>query len=764
MLYAVMSGFVAAALLPLLHRFLGARSSLVAAVVPLALTVWFATSLPRVASGEVLVSQSSWLPEIHLELGFRLDGLSLLFALLISAIGALVILYTSAYLHGNPRQHQFVSATLMFMASMLGVVLADNLVLLFIFWELTSFTSYLLIGFDHEKEESRKAALQALLVTGLGGLFLLAGVLLLGTAAGSFSLTEILRADRALAGHADYPVILGLILVGAFSKSAQTPFHFWLPNAMQAPTPASAYLHSSTMVKAGVYLLARLNPVLGGTEAWIGWLTAVGVLTLLTGALMASAQVYLKRLLAYTTVAALGFMVMLLGIGSERAVQAAVVFLMAHACYKASLFLVAGIITHETGEADVRRLGGLLRFMPVAGACSVVAAVSMAGLPLSFGFVAKELVYASVLDRFLVFIPAVAASLLFVVVAFQVGIKPFLPGSSDSSGTPHEAPPAMLAGPVILGLACLAGGFFPQAFAGALAASAAAAIQGGPVSELDLQAWHGITPESVASALTLMLGIAAVFATGHWVRIGSAMKPLANFGPDRVYVAKLKGLNLLAVWQTRVLQSGSLRRYVAIIVLAMVGLFGLSVLRSGELPILNRNTPLTLPSLILGLLIMLGAIGSMIATSRISAVAALGVVGFCVSLIYVLHGAPDLAMTQLVVEALGAVLLVSAFLNLPSFHDRKRWVGRFRDAVVAILGGLAMTLMTLMANDVQLAPSIAHYFAETSVLLGHGRNIVNVILVDFRALDTLGEITVLAIAGASAVALLKLRMAAKRRS
>lgn len=764
MLYAVMSGFVAAALLPLLHRFLGERSSLVAAVVPLALTVWFATSLPRVASGEVLVSQSSWLPEIHLELGFRLDGLSLLFALLISAIGALVILYTSAYLHGNPRQHQFVSATLMFMASMLGVVLADNLVLLFIFWELTSFTSYLLIGFDHEKEESRKAALQALLVTGLGGLFLLAGLLLLGTAAGSFSLTEILRADGALAGHADYPVILGLILVGAFSKSAQTPFHFWLPNAMQAPTPASAYLHSSTMVKAGVYLLARLNPVLGGTEAWIGWLTAVGVLTLLTGALMASAQVYLKRLLAYTTVAALGFMVMLLGIGSARAVQAAVVFLMAHACYKASLFLVAGIITHETAEADVRRLGGLLRFMPVAGACSVVAAVSMAGLPLSFGFVAKELVYASVLDRLLVFIPAVAASLLFVVVAFQVGIKPFLPGSSDSSGTPHEAPPAMLAGPVILGLACLAGGFFPQAFAGALAASAAAAIQGSPVSELDLQAWHGITPESVASTLTLMLGIAAVFATEHWVRIGSAMKPLANFGPDRVYVAKLKGLNLLAVWQTRVLQSGSLRRYVAIIVLAMVGLFGLSVLRSGELPILNRNTPLTLPSLILGLLIMLGAIGSMIATSRISAVAALGVVGFCVSLIYVLHGAPDLAMTQLVVEALGAVLLVSAFLNLPSFHDRKRWVGRFRDAVVAILGGLAMTLMTLMANDVQLAPSIAHYFAETSVLLGHGRNIVNVILVDFRALDTLGEITVLAIAGASAVALLKLRMAAKRRS
>lgn len=764
MLYAVISGFVAAALLPLLHRVLGERCSLVAALVPLALTAWFATFFSRVVAGEVVVSQTQWIPAIHLNLAFRLDGLSLLFALLISGIGALVILYTFAYLRGNAHQHRFVLATLMFMASMLGVVLSDNLILLFVFWELTSFTSYLLIGFDHEKEESRKAALQALLVTGLGGLFLLGGLLLLGQAAGTFSLTEIILAGGALAGHADYPVILGLILVGAFSKSAQTPFHFWLPNAMQAPTPASAYLHSSTMVKAGVYLLARMSPVLGGTESWTWWLTVVGLLTLLTGALMASAQVYLKRLLAYSTVAALGFMVMLLGIGSASAVQAAVVFLMAHACYKASLFLIAGIIIHETGEADVRQLGGLARFMPLAGACAVVAALSMAGLPLSFGFVAKELVYASVLDRFMAFVPAVVASLFFVLVAFQVGIKPFFIGSWRAPGTPHEAPPAMLLGPMVLGLACLAGGLFPQGFAGALAASAAAAIEGGPGQGLKLEAWHGITPEFMASALTLLLGGAAVFATGCWVRVGNAMKPLTEFGPDRAYFASLKGLNLLAVWQTRVLQSGSLRRYVAMIVLAMVGLFVLSVLRSGELPVLRRNTPLTPSVLILGLLIMLGAVGSMIATSRISAVAALGVVGFSVSLIYVLHGAPDLAMTQLVVEALGAVLLVSAFLHLPSFHDRKRWVGRFRDAVVAIMGGLAMTVMTLMANDVELAPSIAHYFAETSVLLGHGRNIVNVILVDFRALDTMGEITVLAIAGASALALLKLRIPGKRRS
>ena len=758
MFYAVISGFVAAALVPLLHRLLGERSSLVAALVPLALTAWFATCYAQVVAGEVLVHQTDWVPGIHLDLAFRLDGLSLLFALLISGIGALVIFYTYAYLRGHAYQHRFVLATLMFMASMLGVVLSDNLILLFVFWELTSFTSYLLIGFDHEQEDARKAALQALLVTGLGGLFLLGGLILLGQAAGSFSLTEIIGARGAVIGHADYPVMLGLILIGAFTKSAQTPFHFWLPNAMKAPTPASAYLHSSTMVKAGVYLLARLSPVLGGTESWAWWLTAVGVLTLLTGALMASAQVYLKRLLAYTTVAALGFMVMLLGIGSEAAVQAAVVFLMAHACYKASLFLMAGIITHETGESDVRRLGGLARFMPVAAACSMVAALSMAGLPLTFGFVAKELVYASALDRIILFVPAVVASLLFVLVAFQTGIRPFFVGTWRVSGALHEAPPVMLMGPAILGLACLAGGFLPQSFAGALAASAAAAIQDGPLPAIDLHVWHGFTPEFAASAVTLLLGALAILAAANWVRFGAALKPLANFGPDQAYFAKLKGLNLLAVWQTRVLQSGSLRRYVAIIVLAMVGLFVLSVLRSGSLPALARNTPLTLPVLILGVLIMLASVGSVISTSRICAIAALGVVGFSVSLIYVLHGAPDLAMTQLIVEALGAVLLVSAFLYLPSFHDRKRWAGRFRDAVVAVLGGVVMTVMTLMANDIQLAPSIAHYFAETSVLLGHGRNIVNVILVDYRALDTMGEITVLAIAGASALALLKLRV------
>ena len=756
MFYAVISGFVAAACIPYLHRVVGERSTLVAALLPLALTVGFATSFAQVTSGTALLSELPWIPEIGLNLAFRMDGLSLLFALLISGIGTLVVLYTHSYLQGHVHQHRFVMYTLMFMASMLGVVLSDNILLLFIFWELTSFTSYLMIGFDHEDEASRKAALQSLLVTGLGGLFLLAGLVLMGQVAGSFLLSEILLSGNVLVQHADYPLILGLILLGAFTKSAQTPFHFWLPNAMQAPSPASAYLHSSTMVKAGVYLLARLSPVLAGTEAWMFWLTTVGALTMLTGAVLASAQIYLKRLLAYTTVAALGFMVMLLGIGNAQAVEAALVFLMAHACYKAALFLVAGAIIHETGEKDVSRIGGLFKTMPVTGMAALVAAMSMAGIPLAFGFVSKELIYAVVFDHPVLFVVSVFTSLFFVLVAYQTGVRPFFSKHQDTPVRPHELPWPMLCGPVVLGLLSLAGGLFPGWSAELLAAAAASAIMQAP-SNLQLYLWHGVSRELVASMITLILGIAALWKAGFWQKLGEKFVPLTRAGPNQMYFLALKSLTGFAQWQTRILQSGSLPRYIAIILLTMCALFALGFSRSSLVINLAERTPLTLPVFILGLLMMLGALGAVVSTSRIAAVAALGVVGFSVALIYVFFGAPDLAMTQLVVEALGVVLLVSAFLYLPSFHDRSQWLGRTGSAVVAILGGIVMTSLTLIANDIQIGSSISAYFAENSATLGHGRNIVNVILVDFRALDTLGEITVMSIAGVSALALLKLR-------
>ncbi|MFB3140368.1 MAG: proton-conducting transporter membrane subunit, partial [Candidatus Acidiferrales bacterium] len=390
---AVLSGFVMALAAPWLHRIARSTSGWVLALFPLALTVYFAGQAGRVAAGEVLAVSIDWVPSLGIALSFYLDGLSLLFALLISGIGALVVVYAGGYLAGHAHLGRFYAFLLMFLASMLGLVLANNVITLFVFWELTSVSSYLLIGFEHEREAARQAALQALLVTGLGGLALLAGLLLLGQAGGSMELSELLTRGEAIQAHPFYAPILLLILAGAFTKSAQFPFHFWLPSAMEAPTPVSAYLHSATMVKAGIYLLARFNPVLGGTELWFYIVTAAGAATMLVGAYLAFQQSDLKRILAYSTMSALGMMVLLLGLGTELAVKAAIVSILVHALYKGALFLVAGAVEHETGTRDVDRLGGLRRAMPITAAAAALAALSMAGLPPLFGFIGKEMVY-----------------------------------------------------------------------------------------------------------------------------------------------------------------------------------------------------------------------------------------------------------------------------------------------------------------------------------------------------------------------------------
>ncbi|HMO51412.1 MAG TPA: putative monovalent cation/H+ antiporter subunit A [Kiritimatiellia bacterium] len=756
MLAMVFSGFVVAALLPWLHRRIGDKASLVAALCPLAATLWLASGFVGVTSGDVITAYLPWMPTLGLDLAFRLDGLSLLFALMISGIGTLVVLYTHGYLHGDPRQHRFVMYTLMFMASMLGVVTADNLILLFIFWELTSFTSFLLIGFNHDEEASRRAALQAMLVTVMGGLFLLAGVLLIGRAVGTFSLSAVVASRDLLVDHPHYPVMLGLVLVGAFTKSAQAPFHFWLPNAMAAPTPASAYLHSSTMVKAGVYLLARLHPALGGTEAWTLTLTGFGALTLLTGAVMAAGQVYLKRLLAYTTVAALGALVMLLGIGTEAAVEAAMVFLMAHACYKAALFLVAGSIDHETGEKNVTKLGGLFRYMPITGATALVAALSMAGVPSAFGFISKELQYAVLFQHGWLPVVAVVSGAFFLLVAVQTGIRPFWARYRETPKHAHEPPWTMTLGPVLLGVITVAGGLFPGWTADALAGAAASATAFAPV-DMHLHVWHGFNRELMASLATLALGGIVVLVSPRLAGLGNRMAGLARLGPDRGYDGALRGLLSLAKWQTKALQSGSLRRYLMIILLTVIALFAVSFARSELSLQLRDRTPLTLPMFILCALIVVASIAAAVSASRLGAVAAMGVVGFSIALVFVLFGAPDLAMTQLVIETLSVVLLVSAFYYLPAFTRRSTWRGRARDLLVSIFAGVVMTLLVLLATGVSVGEPISDYFAATSVPLGHGRNIVNVILVDYRALDTLGEITVLAVAGLGALALLKLR-------
>ena len=692
---------------------------------------------------------------LGIELGFRMDGLALLFMLMICGIGTLIVLYTHGYLHDHPQQHRFVLYTLMFMASMTGVVLADNMLLLFIFWELTSFTSYLLIGFNHHEESARKAALQALLVTGVGGLFLLAGFILLAQAAGSYSLAEILAQGSAITSHPHYPVILGLVLIGAFTKSAQVPFHFWLPNAMQAPTPASAYLHSSTMVKAGVYLLARLQPALGGTEAWTFWVGGIGAATLLTGALMAAGQVYLKRLLAYTTVAALGGMIMLIGLGTPAAAKAVAVFILAHALYKAALFLVAGAIDHATGEKNINNLGGLFSKMPLTGTAAFTAALSMAGIPLTFGFIGKEMMYAALPYPALITVALIAGA-CFMLVAYQAGVRPFRGAITETPNHPHEAPWTMLTGPIVLGILTLAAGIFPGSIGDRLASSVASSIHGTAI-DVHLHVWHGINRELILSALTLVLGAIAIAGAAALVRSGMRLSKLTALGPDRGYEMCLRGLLRLASGQTHLLQNGSLRRYLIIVVLTLCVCFAANFIRVGFVLPATGPTPLTLPVLLLGLTIILAAIAAVYSRSRLGSVAAMGVVGFAVAIVFIYFGAPDLAMTQLVVETLSVVLLVAAFYYLPPYQKRSDNLLRRRDALIAGATGLVMMMLVLLATGVQEADPISNFYETTSVPQGHGRNIVNVILVDYRALDTLGEITVLAIAGIGSLALLRLR-------
>ena len=756
MLFASISGFLLAALLPALRRVFGDRVVWFAALLPLGLTVAFARQAPAVWAGTALTETTPWLDGLGLHLAFHLDGLALLFTLLIAGIGTLIVLYTGSYLHGHPHRHRFVMFTLMFMSSMLGVVLSENILLLFIFWELTSFTSYLLIGFNHDQEASRKAALQALLVTGLGGLFLLAGLILIGHVAGSLNITGIIAQRDVLINDPRFPVMLGLVLVGAFTKSAQVPFHFWLPNAMQAPTPASAYLHSSTMVKAGVYLLARLHPALGGTPGWEIIVTSFGALTLLTGATMATGQVYLKRLLAYTTVGALGAMVMALGIGTDTAIKAAVVLLLAHAGYKAALFLIAGIIDHETGEKNVTRLGGLFRSMPRTGMAAAIAAASMAGLPLTLGFIGKEVTYTALLDH-----PLLAAVLLvtgagFALVAYQTGVRPFIGTAPAFPRHPHEAPIGMTIGPLLLGVMTLSLGINPG-WIDALTSSAASAIRGAHL-DVHLHLWHGFNRELALSAATLIVGAALIVAATTGPRLAERLRPLTRFGPDRLYTALLDGLVRFAAWQTRMLQNGSLRRYLITIVITLSALVVVAFARAEMALNFHNLSPVNIPMALLCILVIFAAITATISSSRLGAVAAMGVVGFSVALFFIFFGAPDLAMTQLVVETLSVVLLVSAFYYLPPFTKRSTWRGKARDLIVSIFAGAVVTLLVLVAIGVQLRAPISSYYAETSVPIAHGRNIVNVILVDYRGLDTLGEITVLAVAGLGSLALLKLRI------
>lgn len=758
MVYSLALIFALALLAPLLHRVARSATGWLLALAPAGLTVAFGLTGSALAEGERRVTTAQWSHELGVNLSFALDGLSLTFALLICGIGALVLVYAGGYLAGNAQLGRFYAFLLLFMGAMLGLVLADNILTLFIFWELTSISSFLLIGFTHERPESRAAARQALLITGGGGLALLVGLIMLGIAGGSFELSELLAGGDALRAHPLYGAILALVLTGAFTKSAQFPFHFWLPSAMEAPTPVSAYLHSATMVKAGIYLLARLSPLLGGTVAWNVLVSGFGATTMLVGGLLALHQTDLKRILAYTTVSALGTLTLLLGLGGEAAVTAAMAFLLAHALYKGALFMVAGAIDHETGTRNVERLGGLRRAMPLTAGVAILAAVSLSGFGPVLSFIAKELLFEAVIDVEMVGpalgVAAMLASALFVTEALIVAVRPFFGAPQATPRTPHEPPPSMWLGPAALSVAGLVTGLLPGLVVPAVAA-ASSAILSRP-AEVELYLWHGFNLALGMTAASVLVGIALYGAWSALRRSTSWVERVLGFWPSDAYRLSLDGINRLARGVTRVLQSGYLRQYMFVILLTTVGFVGATMLLKHGQPLALPWSELRFYEATLAALMLLAALYVLFAPGRLSAVAALGVVGYGVALIYILYGAPDLAMTQILVETLTVLLFVLAFHHLPRFQNISRPLGRLRDALIALGVGGLMTALVLATSVTPPASRLADFFAEKSKPVAHGSNIVNVILVDFRGLDTLGEVTVLATAAFGVYALLKL--------
>lgn len=766
-LTAILAIILAAFIAPTLNRVLPALSHWLLALVPASAACWFAIQAPGVVAGVPWLETTSWAPSLGVALSFRLDGLSLLFALLICGIGAFIVIYSGGYLRGHPREGRFHLFIMAFMAAMLGLVTADDLISLFVFWELTSITSFMLIGFNNEDARSRRSAVQALLVTGGGGMALLAGLVLMGMASGHWTLSAIAASGADLPSHALYPAMLVLLLLAAFTKSAQVPFHFWLPNAMDAPTPVSAYLHSATMVKAGVYLLARLNPTLGGTESWFWALTIAGGVTALWGSAMALRSTDLKKILAYTTLMALGVLVLLIGIGSDGALKAFAAFLLAHSLYKGALFMAAGSVDHGTGTREVGELGGLWRKMPATGLCIAIAALSMAGLPPLLGFVAKELIYDDIFSNghSVALAALLLANAAIVACAATLFLKPFLGTPTKAAAHAHEGGPALLAGPAILaGLSLLFGLWvaLPQD----LLAAAATAVRGTPLG-LDLHLWHGFTPALGLSVLTVALGVALYAGLPVAKNALAAIQRATRIDHDRAWDCLLALLDRLARRVTGWLQDGLLHRYLAWIFSGILALLGATLAVRGGLvwPGISLEVEDALGGS-LALLMLGGTVGAIRAHSRMEAILSLAITGMSVALFFLLFSAPDVGITQLMVETLSAIILVLIMAKLPMLPpgpDRSRRAQIFHGALALGLGGVVSAIL-LAVLDQPLALDLSRFFGDTSLLEAHGRNIVNVILVDFRGFDTLGEITVIASAGLGVFALLRARMGKGGRS
>lgn len=713
---------------------------------------------PAIADGEYPRVALEWMPQLGLDLAFRLDGLSLLFNILILGIGLLILLYAHYYLDKSESHGRFYAYLILFMASMVGIVMADNLLVLWVFWEMTSLSSFLLIGFWSHRSEARKGARMAMTVTGAGGLALLAGFLLLGDIVGSFDMQTVLDSADLILADPRYPLVLILVLLGAFTKSAQFPFHFWLPHAMAAPTPVSAYLHSATMVKAGIFLMARLHPALAGSELWSALVAVIGITTMVYAAWFALVEADLKGILAFSTVSHLGLITVLLGIGSPMAVLAALFHILNHATFKAALFMCSGIIDHEAGTRDLSRLGKLAKAMPITCLVMSVAGAAMAGFPLFNGFLSKEMFFESTLHtQALGGLSLVLPVLATIGGALSVGYSVrlvhavfFAEPRHAPPKHPHEPPRLMRAPAELLAGLCVAIGLFPALMATWLLSPAVEAVLQAPL-EFHLAIWHGFNLPLAMSGAATAAGISA-YVLHRYIR--RFIRDFPSRNANLVFEGAVQYVSDKAEVITEFFDNGSLQRFMALLIgtallMGAIGLFQVETLTGPK-----GNQPLDGVLILGAVLLIFTGIGTAVThRQRLLSLIMLSVVGLIVSLTFARFSAPDLALTQLSVEVVTMILLMLALFFLPQKTPRESSPSRsLRDVIMC--SGLGVVIAALnyavLTRDTN---TISSFFLENSVPGGGGHNVVNVILVDFRGFDTLGEITVLAIAG---LAILKL--------
>jgi multicomponent Na+:H+ antiporter subunit A len=758
---------------------------------PIVLFFYFLSFISTTSHQGTVFESFEWIPSLGINFAAKMDGLGLLFALLISGIGSLVILYSIYYLAKDKEQlGSFYVYLLLFMGAMLGVVLSDNLIVMYGFWELTSISSFLLIGYWYHREKSRYGAQKSMLITVFGGLAMLGGIVLLYTMTGSFSISENIEHSKGLLEHPLFIPALLCFLLGAFTKSAQFPFHIWLPDAMEAPTPVSAYLHSATMVKAGIYLVARMSPVFAESPVWLWLVAGFGIVTLFWGSFSAVKQTDLKSILAFSTVSQLGLIMSLLGVGAAAlhydgigdniftvATTAAVFHLINHATFKGSLFMMVGIVDHETGTRDIRKLGGLMHVMPISFTIAIIGAFSMAGLPPFNGFLSKEMFFTGMVNILQMDLFSLSTwGLVFPVLAWIASVFTFIysmklvfrtfTGTFKPEGLkkkPHEAPLGMLISPVILGSLVIIFGLFPNILSHHLISPAMASIlpsllHDSGIFDVHISFWHGPNTELFMTIGVVVLGILLYKTLPKWEK-------LYQYLPEKVTLNKFydKGLDWLQAGSfklTRFYMNGYIRTYLVYIFTFFILILGYTLYKKDAFVIdMAHVSSIGFYEILLSLLIIVATITILFAKSRLTSIILLGAVGYTVALFFVVFRAPDLALTQLVIETVSVALFLLCFYHLPKLKKEESKIPfKLTNALISVGVGAIVTVIALSSYSTKLFDSITQFYVDNTYTRAAGKNMVNVILVDFRGFDTLFEICVLAIASLGIFAMIKLRL------